>query len=468
MKQSHRAGVSRRRILQGLGLGAALGPLVPLLNASGQENLRPKRLLLLFTPDGAPARDYNTTVDWRPSGSETDFTLHRIHAPLQPFRSKLVVPWGLTLTAGGAGENHAYGMAGLWTASTLQGPSAGADFDGGNGNRTGWGSAPSIDQLVAQAHGPECPYQVAPEAADQETPYRTVELGVQCLGPTSLNRMIYAGQNAPIHPEMNPRSAFDRLLAGLDSSGTVDVDPSLEQRRTERQALVDLLKDDLGRIRRRVGSEDYYKLDAHLEGLLALERRIHGTPGVPAGANCTVGERPSATSGRGGDFPAEIRHMMDIAVAALSCDVTRVLSLQLSYAFSHVLHTWLGHTSDHHNMSHDGSDRRTELQDIDHWYAQQVAYLLERLDSVSEGDGTLLDNTLIVWGRELGSTAHRMDRVPFVLAGGARGSLRTGRWLNFDGQQHARLLTSVARLMGLEVNGVGNRVPNSGVLSGLV
>lgn len=468
MKPARRFGVSRRRMLQCLGLGAGLGPLVPLLNASGQENLRPKRLVLLFTPDGAPALDYNSAIDWRPQGTEREFTLHGIHQPLEPLKSKLVIPWGLTMTAGGAGENHAFGMAGLWTASTLHGPSAGADFDGGNGNRTGWGSGPSIDQIVARAHGPDCPYLVAPDDPLQETAYRTVELGVQCQNPTSLNRMIYAGDNAPLHPEMNPRAAFDRLLAGIDPSAPgTEEDPARERRQTEQQALVDLLKDDLTRLRRRVGKEDHYKLDAHLEGLLDLERRLGGPPPLSPDANCTVSAPPGATSGRGGDFPTEIRHMMDIAVAALSCDVTRVLSLQLSYAFSHVLHTWLGHSSDHHNMSHDGQDRRNELQEIDTWYAEQVLYLLEKLDSVDEGEGTLLDNTLVVWGRELGTTAHRMTRVPFVLAGGARGALQAGRYLQYDGQQHARLLVSVARTMGLDVDGVGNREPSSGGLTGI-
>jgi hypothetical protein len=104
---------------------------------------------------------------------------------------------------------------------------------------------------------------------------------------------------------------------------------------------------------------------------------------------------------------------------------------------------------------------------LDAWYAGHVAYLLEKLDAVSEGDGTLLDNTLIVWGRELGSTAHRMERVPFVMAGRARGALTTGRSLDFDRQQHAKLLVSVAQIMGLDRNGFGNRDSNSGPLSGL-
>jgi hypothetical protein len=158
--------------------------------------------------------------------------------------------------------------------------------------------------------------------------------------------------------------------------------------------------------------------------------------------------------------------MSDIAVAALSCDVTRVMSIQWSYAFSHVRHSWIG-LGDHHNYSHDGQDRRSELTKIDQWYATQLLDLLQKLDSVPEGNGTLLDNTLVVCGRELGSTAHRMERAPFILAGGSALGLANGRWLDFDGQEHVKLLVSIARLMGMDINTFGNREVDSGPLTGI-
>lgn len=467
---SRRYSLSRRHLLQSLGLGAAAAPLLPLMNASGQglEGATPKRLLLLFTPDGVAARDWNTAVDWRPIGTETDFQLHYIHEPLAPLKHKLVVPWGLTLTAAGAGEAHAHGMAGLWTGSKLNGPSGNATFDGGNGHLTGWGSGPSVDQILANAAGPGLPYAAARDAAAQETAYRTVELGVQPGNPTSLNRMIYSGPDSPVHPESNPLAAFGRLFAGVTpGGGEAPVDPALERRQLEQGALVDLLKDDLGRIRRKVGAEDYYKLDAHLEGLLAIEQRLMGQEGGVVTESCSLPAEP--VEGGFGDqaFPGDIRNMMDITAHMLACDVTRIASLQMSYAFSYVRHSWLGHTSQHHTMSHDNTDRRTELQQIDNWYSQQVLYLLEKLDSFPEGNGTVLDNTLVVWGRELGTTAHRFERSPLVVAGGANLGVPQGRNLDFDGQKHAKLLVSIARIMGLDTTSVGDIAPNSGPLAGL-
>jgi hypothetical protein len=458
-----RRDMPRRRLLQALGLGVGVGPILPLLNATGAEPTLPKRLLLIFEPDGAPAKDFNTTVDWKPQGSETDFTLSEIHKPLEAIQKKLLVPWGLKLSAGGAGENHAFGMAGLWTGSTLSQPSASANFDGGNGHRTGWGSAPSIDQVVAKAFGPNNPYQRAADDASPETLFRTVQLGVECLDPTSLNRMIYAGADQPLHPEVSPKAAFDRLFKGVTPampSAAPVTDDSAVKEATRERAVVDLVAADLKRLRGRIGSEDFAKVDAHLEALNALERRIGATGDGTSGAlGCALPKAPTGTG-----YDTKLKDMSDITVAALSCDVTRVMSLQWSYAFSHIKHSWIG-LGDHHGYSHDGTDRRTELTAIDNWYAKQLLYLLQQLDSVKEGNGTLLDNTLVVLGRELGSTSHRMDRAPFIMAGGAGVGLKAGRWLNFDGQPHAKLLVSIGQMMGLEINTFGDRDVGSGPLA---
>ena len=462
--------VSRRQLLQALGVGAAASPLIPLLNASAQTATRPKRLVLLFTPDGAPAKDYSTTVDWKPTGTETNFTFSALHTPLDPFKSKIVVPWGLTLTAGGAGEQHAYGMAGLWSATTLPDPNNGASFDGGNGHLTGWGAAPSIDQIVAEAYGAGMPYAKPSSDANQETRYRSIALGVQCGSPNSVTRMIYTGVNAPVNPEVSPKAAFDRYFMGVTPSGTTPTeDPAVTRARAEQKAIVDLLKGDLSRIRTQVGVADYQKIDAHLEGVLAIERRIQPPPTTPTTTGCTIPAAPASLTANNDNYPAQIKQMFDIGAHILACDVTRIMSIQLSRGFSNVTHTWLGQTSPHHTMSHDGMDRRTELTAIDNWYAQQVAYFLAQLDAVNEGNGTLLDNTLIVWGRELGNTSHNMGRSPFIMAGKAGGALRTGRFLNFDGQQHVKLLVAIAQLMGMSATtSIGNRVTNSGPLAGLV
>jgi hypothetical protein len=469
MKRHPKHRFSRRNLLRTLGAGAALSPFLPLLNASGQEPTTPKRLLLLFTPDGS-ADGPGGAIDWRPQGSETDFTLHRIHEPLGPFQSRLIVPFGLRMSASGAGEQHAYGSAGMWTGSLLKDPGNGADFDGGNGHRTGWGSGPSVDQILAASAGPNLPYAEAPDSAAPETPYRTLELGVQCGSPTSVTRIIYKGDDNPLHPETNPAAAFARLFASIaaDPSNPGE-DPAELQRRAEQKSILDRVSADLASMRARVSSEEYGKLDAHLEGIRALERRLDAMAPV-ATDGCRPPPEP-ADAGRfpqNDDFPAQVSATLGMIAPAFACDLTRIASVQLSCGFSNVTHTWLGHTSAHHTMSHDGEDNRDKLMAIDNWYAQQIAELLTALDAIPEGNGSLLDNTLVVWGRELGTTQHAMQPWPVVLMGGAGGAFKTGRYLEFNKEPSAKLLVSILRAMGMaDVTSVGNIDPDSGPLPGL-
>jgi hypothetical protein len=472
MQRRSRLILSRRQLLQSLGIGTMAVPLLPILNADAQTAKRHKRLVLLYTPDGAPALDYSTSVDWRPTGTETAFTFQSMYTSLDPFKSKIVVPGGLTLSAAGAGEQHAYGMAGLWSATTLPGPGGGVSFDGGNGHLTGWGNAATVDQIVAQATGSATPYAKPSTDPNQETPYRSIALGVQCNGPTTLNRMTYTGPAAPINPEVSPKAAYDRYFAGvMPSNGTPTADPVAVRKQAEQQSALDLLKGEMSKIRGTVGSADYQKIDAHLQGLLTLERLNKAPVTTSITSSCTLPPASAdvASASNNGGFPTQVTQMMDIATGLLACDITRVVTLQLSYGFSNVVHSWLGQTTGHHTLCHDGVDERTPLSAIDAWYSQQVAYFLGKLDAVNEGNGTLLDNTLIAWGHENGNTSHRPDNAPFLLAGGAGGALRTGRFVSSPAKTpHAKLLVSIAQIMGVPITSIGDIVPNSGPLDGLV
>ena len=469
MARRLRFDVSRRRLLQALGLGAAAGPLIPLLNASAQTAPRPKRLVLLFTPDGAPAKDYSHDGRLEADGHRDRLSVQPAPRAAGPVQGEDRRPLGTDADARAArASSTPTAWPGLWTGTTLPEPNSGASFDGGNGHLTGWGAAPSIDQIVAQAYGAAMPYQKAPDGREPGDALSIDRARRPGGNPTSVNRMCYTAANAPITPEVSPKAAFDRYFMGVTPSGmTPTEDPAVTRARAEKHAVVDLLKGDLARIRKQVGSADYQKIDAHLAGVMAMERRIMPPPTTPTTTGCTIPTAPTNLTANNANYPTQITQMMDVATHILACDVTRVLTLQLSHGFSGVTHTWLGHTSPHHTMSHDGMDRRTELTAIDNWYAQQVAYFLGQLDAINEGNGTLLDNTLIVWGRELGNTSHNMGRTPFIMAGKAGGGLRTGRFLNFDGKEHAKLLVAVAQLMGLSsTTMIGDRQTSAGPSDG--
>jgi len=466
-------GLSRRGLLKSLGLSAALSPFIPLLNASGQEARKPKRLLLVFTPDGTADSDTSAgPIDWKPQGTESDFTLHQIHAPLQPLKSKLLIPWGLKMSVAGAGEQHAFGSAGMWTGALLKEPGNGADFDGGNGHRTGWGSGPSIDQIVAGGSGESTPYLRAPSDADQETPYRTLELGVQCGNPHSVARTIYKGDDQPLHPETNPQALFDRLFANFTppDSDPATVAAAAAQKRREQQSVLDMLKGDVERLRGKVSSEEFPKIEAHLTGLRALETVLDAPDPPITSAGCSVPARPEPSDRYANNekYPTEVGAMLGMIPHIFACDLTRVASVQLSSGFSNVTHTWLGHSVAHHTMSHENVDNREGLMAIDAWYATQLLGMLQALDAVDEGGSTLLDNTLVVWARELGSTSHAMRPWPVVMFGGAELGLRGGRYLDVNNQPSAKLLVSICQMLGIETNNVGNIDMDSGPLAGLV
>jgi hypothetical protein len=298
-----------------------------------------------------------------------------------------------------------------------------------------------------------------------------LEIGVDCGNPHSVYRTIYKGDDQPLHPEINPQALFDRLFASFTPPGAdpAEAEAAAAQRKLEQKSVLDLLRGDVERLRTRVSSEEYPKIEAHLTGLRALETAINAPEPPGPGAGCRVPERPSVTGRYDNEqFPAKVAAMLGMVPHIFACDLTRVASVQLSAGFSNITHTWLGHSVAHHSMSHENVDNREGLMAIDAWYATQILDLLQALDAIDEGGSTLLDNTLVVWGREMGSTSHQMRPWPVVMFGGSQLGVRTGRYLDVKDQPSAKLLVSVCQTFGIETNNVGNIDMDSGALDGVV
>ncbi|MEM9458204.1 MAG: DUF1552 domain-containing protein [Myxococcota bacterium] len=431
----------RRRFLQGVAAAGALGPLVPLLHSEAADGEFPCRLILLFSPNGS------LQEQWEPTGTGTDFTLSEILEPLEPHRDSLNIVSGLRMRTQGPGGAHRRGIGHLWTGAPLL---EGNEFPSNNGN-TGWGSGTSVDQFLVQ--------QLQPD-----TVYPSLEFGVQTNDHDVNSRMIYAGSAQPVAPEDSPQAMFERLFAdfGVDT-GTLD------RIRAERHSVIDSVKADLDRIKTRAGQEDRERMELHLQSIREIEVRIDAE--IPA---CVPPDGTHMGNHMGNAaFPAVSAAMIDQMVAALACDLTRFASLQWSQSVSQTRFEWLGIDEGHHSISHYGNSNEsmvTNITAINRWYAGQLAYLLERLAAVPEGDGTMLDNTLVVWGNELArGNNHSHDPMPFVLAGGASGQIETGRVLRFDdGSSHNRLLVSLCHLMGAnDVETYGATDNGSGGLDGL-
>lgn len=434
--------ISRRAFLSSLGAAAALSPFVPLLPSRAQEMPPPKRLLLLFTANGT------IPEEWKPDGGERDFSLRRILTPLEALREDLVIVNGMRINSRGPGDGHQRGMAQLWTGAEIL---PGDKFNlGESEEKVGWGGGISLDQFVAERIG-------------GETAFRSLEFGVQTGGADIWSRMCYAGPDEPIPPEDDPYKMHDRLFADVGKDLA-----ELERIRAQQKSVIDVVRTDLQGLESRVAPEDTRKIEAHLEAIRAIERRLDLS--VP---NCEVPDIGSQIEiDRNDNFPEILRLQMDLAVMALACDSTRVASIQASRSVSNTKYGWLGIDRGHHGMSHDGdenTDTTEKLVQINIWLAEQVRYLLDRMKAIPEGDGTLLDNTLVIWGNELAKgNSHSRHPVPFVLAGSAGGALETGRFIDVEDVDHNRLLVSACRAMGLEdVDTFGNTDQGSGPLIGL-
>jgi hypothetical protein len=303
----------------------------------------------------------------------------------------------------------------------------------------------SIDQKIAGAIG-------------GSTKFKSLEFGVQVYAANIWSRMCYADANRPIPPETNPYTMFDRVF------GDLGADPiGVQKKIALRRSVLDTVGDDYGRLTQRVGVEDRLKLDAHLTAIRDIEARL-GAGGEVGGA-C---ERPTLGApidhNANGNYPAVGKLQMDLLVMALACDQTRVASLQWSSAVSNTVFSWLAEpiAEGHHDLSHYGDSDTAALDKltrINRWYAEQLAYLVSKLKEIPEGEsGSLLDNTVVLWGNELArGNSHAQQNVPFVLAGSCGGALRTGRYLKYDGTvPHNNLLVSVMNAMGVPDQTFGN------------
>ena len=238
-----------------------------------------------------------------------------------------------------------------------------------------------------------------------------------------------------------------------------------------RKSVLDFVHADFGKLSRTLASEDRRKLEHHADSLRDLERRL----GVIAerGDNC-LPSGPSRMDIMGeAEYRELLRSQIDIMVNAMACDVTRIGSIQCSSAVNALRFTFMG-LNDHegHSLSHSGDSNMSlqgQWEQMLVWYSEQMNYLLDKLASIPEGDGTMLDNTLVFSVNELSrGNTHSHSGMPFFLAGGASGRLRTGRFLEYEGVPHNNLLLSILHLMGLDDTTFGDPRFCDGPLIGLV
>jgi hypothetical protein len=439
--------LGRRQLLRALG-GAGIG--LPLLSSLGSGGARaqavaaPKRLILMYTPNGVIHEGWWPT----PGAADTEFTLNQIHQSLAPYQDRLILLKGvnnLVASTGLTGGPHQRGIGGLYTAQTLgQGT-----FVDGCGKTAGWANGISVDQEIAAVIG-------------QSTALKSLELGVRALENDVQGRISYSGAGQPLPPMNQPLDVYNRLIMAPGFS-VAPSDPLLAQRKS----VLDAVGRQFDMLAAEVSTEDREKLESHHELLRDIERRMS------AGTNgCTVVDQPPLLDPASEtDMPLIAELEVDLLAMALACDLTRVASLQISTSLNRIRYPWVNSMGEGHALSHSfGSDADAAAQLVERgkWHCGLIARLCDRLSTIAEGDGSALDNTLLVYCSEISlGNSHSHTDMPFLLVGGGW-HFRTGRYLELGGVSHSNLLVSLMNAMGLPAQTFGLPEHCTGPMVGLV
>jgi hypothetical protein len=398
--------ISRRTLLKGLSLAGApisigLPPLISMFNGAGTayaaeasadklEQAIENRFVFWFNGNGIPERY------WIPAETGPDFKMTPCLAPIAPLREHIHVITGLDNPAAavpGPGNGHHKSISGVVSCSGFTGRGAGG---------------PSIDQAIAARIG-------------TETRYRSLQIGVsqESFGESIQRNMSWSGYDRPLPPEMIPHKLFDRLF-GQREEGWVK----------RKRSILDAISADANELRKNLPKEDEQRVDEHLSAVRDLERAIASLP--PQYHQVAAPDDDSDMK----DWPRIAKLQSDLLAAALATRQTRVASYMLTKGQGLSRFPWLGYTAArHHDYTHadgkapgaDGVEGQRILRDICRWHVQEFAYLVGKLKSIPEGDGTLLDHCALIFAHEHAeANPHKNDGHAVIVAGHAA-RITTGR-----------------------------------------
>ena len=419
---------NRRDFIRKLGLGAAAVPFVlnlPSLAFANQQQ-RKKRLVVMFSPNGVIPKTF-----W--PDAEDDFEFPESLKPLDPFRDRTLVLKGVCDKVRGDGDNHMRGIGCLLTGVEL----FPGNIQGGSHTPAGWSSGISIDQELKNF------LQKDPQT---RTRFGSLEMGVMVPDRADTwTRMSYSGPNQPVAPIDDPYQMFHKLYGRLKDQESL-------------QSVLDELQEDLRKVAKRVSKEDRRLLEEHTNFVREMEQELK-TGNRDMGH--AVPELETGVKEENDNIPRISKMQIDLLVNSFMADFCRVATFQFTNSVGGAKMRWLGVEEGHHELSHE-PDSNEKAQDkltkINHWYCEQLAYLVDRLAKTPEpgGEGSLLDNTLVIWTNELGKgNSHTLDNIPFVLVGNGL-DFRMGRSLVYPKVPHNRLLLSLAHGMGHRINRFGN------------
>jgi Protein of unknown function (DUF1552) len=433
--------LSRRAVLRGIGATLALPLLdgmVPALSALAKTAAGGvKRLGVIYAPNGM------NMLQWLPVGEGAGFRFSPILEPLAPFRDQLVVVSGLADRYGwpqgdeGTGD-HARASATFLTGVHVK-KTEGADIQGGV----------SMDQIAAQTLGRDT------QLASLELALESVEFLGACDAGYSCayaNTIAWRSPTTPLPMENDPRAVFERLFGASD---TTDAASRIRRIQKER-SILDAVIEDVVDLQRKLGPRDRTKMVEYLDAIRDVERRIQKAEEQSA-RELPVVEQPA---GIPGTFEAHARLMFDLLTLAFQTDMTRVATFMLAHEVSGRSYPEIGVPDSHHPVSHHQNDpeKLAKLAKINTFHVEQFAYFLEKLRSTPDGDGSLLDRSILLYGSGISdSNVHLHDNLPLVLAGGGAAGIKGGRHLQYAKDTPVtNLYLSMLDKVGVAVENIGD------------
>ena len=430
--------ISRRAVLRGAGVAIALpllDAMIPASTALAATAAAPRpRLGFIYFPHGAIMNR------WKPENAGTTFDLPQILKPIEPYRASATIITGLRNKGGESSDPHGI-ISGTWLSCI--GPSD-SDHTGDRGV--------SADQLAARAIG-------------QDTPLPSIELSGESIGGVSCAPGVGCGfastvsfrtPTQPLPMEHNPRKVFYQLF------GQGDTDEERHRIVQETGSILDHVREKAARMSQNVGPADRAMLSDYLDSVREIERRIQkmSQPGAS-----TV-QLPDAPLGVPEDFSEQVKIMFELMALAWQANKTRVASFMIAKEVSMRTYNQIGVSDAFHPLSHHQNDpaKLDKLAKIQTYHTTLFATFLKRLSETKDGDGSLLDHSIVLFGSNMSnSDLHNNDPLPSLLMGRGYGKIKGGQHLHYQQDTpHANLLLTMLDRAGIQMPTLGN---SSGLLS---
>jgi hypothetical protein len=429
--------IPRRAMLRGLGATLALPLLdgmVPALTALQKTAARPvARFGVMYVPNGMIMQQ------WTPAAEGAAFELTPTLGPLAPFRNDLLVLSQLACTPTPGRPGGAHAKASTRFLTDVSPPTSETWLDAGI----------SMDQIAARELGAFTQLASLELAIESAETAGACDVGFACA---YTNTISWLGPGTPLPPENNPRAVFERLFG--DSRST---DPRARLARIEQdRSVLDSVRDEVTRLQGTLGQSDRVKLVEYLDAIRDVERRIRKAE-EQSGRELPVVDHPA---GIPATYDEHVRLMCDLQVLAYQSDLTRIVTFMLGREFSGVTYPQIGVPDAHHPITHhqQEAEKMVKVAKINAYHVMQFAYLLDRLRSTPDGDGSLLDHAIMMYGAGIGEcNAHDPRNIPLLLAGGGSGQLKGGRHIRYPQDTPlANLHLTLLDKLGVHVDRIGD------------